>query len=138
MADLFLDTSFAIALAASTDRHHARAQDLATQLERDKTRLVTTAAVLLEIGNALARPRYRSAAVALLAALESDPQVEVIPLSPSLYRRGFDLYRQRSDKSWGLTDCISFVVMSERSLGEALSADEHFEQAGFRALLLRT
>ena len=52
-----------------------------------------------------------------------------------LFRRGFALYRERQDKSWGLTDCLSFVVMRERDIREALSADEDFEQAGFRALL---
>jgi hypothetical protein len=45
------------------------------------------------------------------------------------------LFRQRADKAWGLTDCISFVVMREREIPEALTADEHFEQAGFVALL---
>jgi uncharacterized protein len=41
----------------------------------------------------------------------------------------------RRDKEWSLTDCISFVVMKERGLTEALTADHHFEQAGFKALL---
>jgi predicted nucleic acid-binding protein len=45
------------------------------------------------------------------------------------------LYRGRPDKEWSLTDCISFVVMGERSLTEALTSDHHFEQAGFTALL---
>ena len=35
----------------------------------------------------------------------------------------------------GLIDCISFVVMSERGVVKALTADEHFQQGGFRALL---
>ena len=41
----------------------------------------------------------------------------------------------RKDKDWSLTDCISFVVMHERGLPDALTTDKHFEQAGFRALL---
>ena len=56
-------------------------------------------------------------------------------MTAELYQRAFALYCQRMDKEWGLTDCISFVVMRERGLTEALSADKHFEQAGFRALL---
>jgi uncharacterized protein len=47
-----------------------------------------------------------------------------------------ELFRQRSDKNWSLTDCLSFVVMSELQLTDALSTDRHFSQAGFRALLV--
>lgn len=90
---------------------------------------------MLEIGNALAKPRHCEAAVTLLQSLEQDPQVEIISLTEELYERDFDLYRQRPDKEWGITDCISFVVMQEHGLYEALTTDEHFEQAGLIALL---
>jgi uncharacterized protein len=96
---------------------------------------VTTRAVLLEIGNALSRLRYRPAAVCLLRALEADPGVELLPLSEDLYTRALQLYCSRPDKEWGLIDCVSFVVMSERGITKALTADEHFLQCGFRALL---
>jgi len=52
-----------------------------------------------------------------------------------LFERGVGLFRQRPDKEWSLTDCISFVVMRDASLTEALTGDHHFEQAGFSALL---
>jgi predicted nucleic acid-binding protein len=61
--------------------------------------------------------------------------VEIIPLTEELCQRGFELFRQRRDKEWGLVDCVSFVVMGERELHESLTTDKHFEQAGFRALL---
>lgn len=134
--EVFLDTSYAIALASPKDQYHGRAEALAEQLEQNRTRLVTTRAVLLEIGGALARQRYRSAAVELLDSLEKDPSVEIIPLSESLYAKAFQLYRDRPDKEWSLTDCVSFVVMQDRGLTEALTTDDHFRQAGFRALLL--
>ena len=88
-----------------------------------------------EIGNALAKQRYRDAASQLLEALESDPQVEIVPLAEQLYARALQLYRERPDKEWGLTDCVSFVVMQDRGITEALTADEHFQQTGFRVLL---
>lgn len=97
--------------------------------------MVTTRAVLLEIGNSLSRKRHRVLGVALLEFLEADPRVEIVPLSEDLYRKGFELFGQRRDKEWGLVDCVSFVVMQERELQESLTTDEHFEQAGFRALL---
>ena len=133
--EAFLDSAYAIALAAPTDGLHGRAVALADDLEAEKTRLVTTRAVLVEIGNALSKRRHRGAAVQLLSALEADPSVEIVDLSPDLYAKAFDLYRNRPDKEWGMVDCISFVVMESRGIAEALTADEHFEQAGFRVLL---
>jgi predicted nucleic acid-binding protein len=62
--------------------------------------------------------------------------MKVVSVDTSLLNRGLDLYHSRPDKDWGLTDCISFVVMREQNLIDALTADRHFVQAGFRALLL--
>jgi uncharacterized protein len=80
MAEVFLDTSFAIALSATTDQNHARAVNLADQIEESGTHIVTTQAVLLEIGNALSKQRYRVAAIQLLESLVADPNVETVSL----------------------------------------------------------
>jgi predicted nucleic acid-binding protein len=133
--EVFLDSAYAIALAAPSDQLHDRALMLAEQLETARIRLVTTQAILLEIGNALAKRRHRASAVLLLSALEKDPQVEVVAVTPQLYSKAFKLYRERPDKEWGIIDCMSFVIMEDRGISDALTADEHFEQAGFRALL---
>ena len=61
--------------------------------------------------------------------------VVLLPSSRELFDRGLQLFSDRPDKEWSLTDCISFVVMGERSLTEALTSDHHFEQAGFTVLL---
>jgi uncharacterized protein len=135
MIEAFLDTSFAIALSSMTDQNHVQAVELANQLELHKTRLVTTQAILLEIGNALSKQRYRAAAIQLLESLETDPNIEIVLLTNSLYQEAFNLFKQRKDKEWGLVDCISFIVMKDRGITDALTADEHFQQAGFRALL---
>ena len=132
---VFLDTSYALALSAPSDQFHAWALRLADELEAAKARLLTTRAVVLEIGNALARQRYRAAAVVLLDALGHDPNVEIVALSEDLCGRAMALFRDRHDKEWGLIDCVSFVVMAERGVTKALTADEHFQQCGFRALL---
>lgn len=137
-SELFLDASYAIALAASSDQLHFRAVRLADELGSRTSRLITTRAVLLEIGNALSKQRYRAAAVELLASVESDPTIEVVPFSEDVYFQALELFRNRPDKEWGLTDCVSFAVMQARGLTDALTSDEHFEQAGFRALLRET
>jgi predicted nucleic acid-binding protein len=135
MTEVFLDTSFAIALSSITDQNHVRAIQLANQIEANKIRLVTTQGILLEIGNALSKQRYRKAAIQLLESLETDPSVEVVLLPNSLYKSAFNLFKQRADKEWGLVDCISFIVMQDRGITDALTADAHFQQAGFQALL---
>lgn len=75
-------------------------------------------------------------ALALIEGIRSRADVVVQVWNPDHWRRGWDLYRQRLDKGWSLTDCISFVAMQDANLADALSADEHFRQAGFRPLLL--
>ena len=71
----------------------------------------------------------------LVADLEADPRAELVLPEPGLWRRGVDLYSDRTDKEWSLTDCLSFIIMEDRGLTDALTADRHFIQAGFRALL---
>ena len=133
--ELFLDASYAIALSTVRDQHHSAAVDVARQLRADRPKLITTRAVLLEIGNSMAKARKRAAGVALLEALEEDPGVEIVSVSDDLFAEGVALYRRHRDKEWGLTDCISFIVMSRRGMQGALTSDDHFRQAGFRALL---
>jgi len=113
---VFLDAAYAIALSSPNDLFHASAVRLADQIGAEGSRLVTTRAVLLEIGNALSKQRYREAASRLLHALEADPNVEIHPLSEQLYAQAVQLYRERPDKEWGLTDCVPFVVMQDQGI----------------------
>lgn len=133
--EVFLDTSFAIALAAPQDHLHPRAVHLAKLLDEAGTRLITTQTVMLEIGNILCQKPHRHQAIVLLNALASDPKVEIVPLSQELYERAFQLYSESSDQEWGFIDCVSFIVMQFCGITEALTANEHFQQVGFRALL---
>jgi predicted nucleic acid-binding protein len=66
LAEAFLDAAYAIALSAPGDQFHVKAEELAEQMEGDSTRIITTRAVLLEIGNALGKRRYRADAITLL------------------------------------------------------------------------
>lgn len=97
--------------------------------------MVTTEFVLLDVANFCLSGGQRAVFLRLVANLRRAPAVEIVPASAGDFQRGIDLFAARSDKGWSLTDCISFAVMQERGLTEALTADEHFEQAGFRALL---
>ena len=70
--------------------------------------------------------------------ISHDPRIEVVPHSGELSADAIHLFTARSDKSWSLTDCLSFVVMERKGIREALTADIHFEQAGFHAILTAT
>jgi predicted nucleic acid-binding protein len=131
--EIFLDSAFAIALSIETDSFHEKAIQISETL--DNAILVTTRAILLEIGNALSKRPFRKASVALLQSLETDENVVIVPLSEELYQKGMTSFVKRVDKEWGLIDCISFVVMQEREITEALTTDAHFQQAGFHALM---
>lgn len=135
MNSVFLDTSYVIALAVERDTYHDRAVQLADRVEEENAQIVTTRPVVLEIGNYLSEPERRPQTISYIETLEREPTVEIAPLTEDLFRRGFELYRERLDKTWGLTDCISFVVMRDHGLREALTTDSDFEQAGFTALL---
>jgi predicted nucleic acid-binding protein len=133
--EVFLDTSFTIALSIARDEFHNQAIELMNKINLTKTQIVTTQAIIIEIGNALSKQKYRPFAVQIIEHFEADPNVEIVPLDNHIYHEAFALFRSRTDKEWGLVDCISFVVMKGRHIGTALTADEHFTQAGFRALL---
>lgn len=131
---LFLDTSFVQALLDRRDRYHANARSLRPVLD-NASRVWITEAVLIEVGNALSA-YLRDAAVAFVDSCYETDRIQVVPIDTPLLRRALRLYEVHRDKSWGLTDCLSFLVMHERNLSLALSSDRHFIQAGFRALLL--
>ena len=130
----FADT-FAF-LAWLNPRDHAHAL-VSAYLDGFTGRIVTTEWVLMEVADALSAPAARSTAVAFLKAVREDALFEVVGYVQAVYQAGFDLFAKRPDKAWSLTDCISFEVMNERGLTDALTSDHHFEQAGFRAVFKR-
>jgi uncharacterized protein len=132
MTPVFVDTSYYVAILGPRDRHHARAVDLGRTLGRPA---IVTEFVLLELGGAMSRGVDRQTFIDFLPHLRSDPDTLIIPASEQLFQRGVELFAERLDKQWSLTDCTSFVIMREYGLTEALTADHHFEQAGFVALL---
>jgi len=134
---IFIDSSFILALVNHDDQHYWQAKRLANSPHIKGQYMLTTDAVLLEVGNALSRNNRKDAVRTIEDALLS-PEVEVIHLTPDLFQRAFDLYTARADKTWGLVDCVSFVVMREAGVTQALTADRHFGQAGFQVLLRDT
>jgi uncharacterized protein len=128
----FADTFFLIALLSERDEAHERAL---TYARDSSSKLVTTRWVLAEFADGYATTGYRLAAAESIQAIVEHPDSIVVPTTDEWFSRGLALYQSRPDKNWSLTDCISFLVMKEMEIQEALTADHHFEQAGFTALL---
>ena len=135
MSPVFLDTSGLIAVANIDDQWHALAEAIWRSLTASRVPLVTTSLVLIEIGDGLSRIRHRQLAWQLRERLLASPRLQVIQITPNDEARAWDLFGQRSDKEWGVTDCASIVVAQEHGVRYVFSVDHHFEQAGFNILL---
>ena len=128
----FVDTYYLLALLSPEDEGHTKALAFARQR---RGRFLTTQWVFMELLDGVADTAYRSSAVEFLKTFTKEANVSVVPASNDWFTRGLKLYQDRPDKEWSLTDCISFLVMKDLGIQEALTADHHFEQAGFTALL---
>lgn len=135
MAVVFADTGYWIALLNPQDQLHDYACNLSIQLE--SSHIVTSQMVLAKVLNDFSkRGEYlRQLALQLIETLCTDSNVTIIPQSDEQFQKGIALYKKRPDKQWSLTDCVSFCIMREMQIDQALSHDKHFEQAGFSALL---
>jgi hypothetical protein len=127
----FADSYHFIALLSVWDDAHERAVELSRELTGE---IVTTDAVLLELADGFSAPGLREGAAIYIRDLWRSAQTQVLPTDRPLLERALTLYASRADKDWSLTDCISFVVMQDEGIVEALTGDSHFKQAGFRIL----
>jgi predicted nucleic acid-binding protein len=133
MTRSFADTFYFLELLNSDDPAHQRSSEFADSYRGE---IVTTGWVLVEVADAMSHPTNRQLVVDFLAQLRAAPRTTIVPFSDALADEGLRLFAARQDKHWSLTDCISFVVMQREGITEALTGDRHFEQAGFRALLV--
>ena len=131
MRAVFADTFFYLALLNVDDPAHR----LAVSESRIPRGIVTSEFILLELGNACARAEDHADFLALVAGIRASPRMKIVQLDSQLLDRGLKLMAERPDKDWSLTDCVSFVIMQDAGIRDALTGDRHFEQAGFSALL---
>ncbi len=129
---IFIDTSYFLALINHRDKYYDAARQASLQV---KPPFVTSEAILFELGNTLSHPPARMLGIQVLRQIRQNVDIEIVPITTSLFDSAFSLFSSRLDKAWGLTDCSSFVIMKEMGLTKALTADQHFEQAGFIRLL---
>jgi uncharacterized protein len=134
MTRAFADTSFYQALLNPRDAWHSTALDFAQSFRGP---VLTSEYVLCELGALMSRSQFRPLFVDLVRKLESSAQVEIVHAAHEHFEAGLQLFAERPDKDWSLTDCTSFVLMKQHALDLALATDHHFEQAGFQLILTR-
>jgi uncharacterized protein len=132
MSELFADAFYFIALLNPADQYHVAALQATRSIQR---RIVTTLWVLMEVADALSAPAVRQRTHRFLENVLADANTTVIVDVEPWLTRGRKLYGNRPDKEWSLTDCVSFEVMTERGIADALTGDHHITQAGFQAIL---
>ena len=135
MRVVFADTGYWVALLNPRDELHDKATELSKFL--NPVHIVTSEMVLTEVLNDFSkRGNYlRKVATELIYRIQKNPNTTVVSQTSQQFQQGLKLYKNRSDKNWSLTDCVSFKIMEQMGIYEALAYDKHFEQAGFRALL---
>jgi predicted nucleic acid-binding protein len=132
MRTVFADSFYFMAAINEQDAAHPRVRQFA---QASPGRMLTTEWVLTEVGDAFSKPKWRTAFLTMLEDLQSDPSLVIVEATHELFERAVQLFATRPDKGWSLTDCTSFLVMEDHGVAEALTADQHFTQAGFVALL---
>ncbi len=135
MKVVFADSNYWVAIINPRDQLNQLAIRMTDDL--GAVRIVTSEMVLVEVLNHFARggPEARKSAVDLVVRLRNNPNVDAVPQTSPRFHAAMDRYTTRSDQSWGLVDCSSFIVMEDMGIRDALAHDLDFVQAGFNALL---
>lgn len=134
MTEVFVDTSYWIATTDPNDQWRAMAQ--AAKARLGEVELVTTEEVLIEFLTALSgSPHMRARASNAVREIIADSRIRVVEQSHDSFMDGLTRYEQRLDKGYSLQDCVSMNVMELLNITEILTADRHFEQEGFIALM---
>jgi uncharacterized protein len=134
MRTLFADTFYWAAMLHPRDDWHQRVREFNKTL--NTVRLVTTEEVLSEFLNFFSAYdlRMRQGAFHRVQDILNSDSVQVIRQSHESFLLGIELYGQRPDKEFSLTDCVSMQTMRQLKLTEILTHDKHFSQEGFTIL----
>jgi predicted nucleic acid-binding protein len=132
---VFLDTNGWLAILNDHDVQHQVAAEQWRRVIEHRRLIVTTDWIVAETGNCLARSRLRAHFPEAIRTFLAGPDTRLIRIDSDLFHHALDLYEQAGDKTWGLGDCASFAVMRSAAIGDALTSDRHFQQAGFACLL---
>jgi predicted nucleic acid-binding protein len=129
---MLLDTSGLLCFFDADDFRYQEAVTFFSSADK----LLTHNYVLAEfIPLCQSRGLIRGEALNFASDLINNISVEVVWVDETLHRAALALLRHRNDKTYSLCDAVSFLLMREHKLNEALTTDHHFEQEGFTRLL---
>jgi predicted nucleic acid-binding protein len=137
MSRVFLDTACFVANVNRRDQYYVNAKELLNSFLEQGRQLITTEWVLMEAGGGLSRPALREEFIEFAQLLQRSGYLLIEPATTEIFARSWEVFSQRPDKSWSLVDCSSFITMQNLGIRDAFTADQHFVQAGFHALLLQ-
>ena len=130
----FLDTSYILALEIKNESAHQQVLPSWAILAKSQPWLVTTTYIFDETVTFFNSRNLHHKAVEVGNRLLSSPDIELVEIDRTLFNRGWQYFQTHQDKSYSLTDCLSFIVMEQREIVTALTLDRHFIQAGFQIL----
>ncbi len=128
---MFLDTGFIIALEVLDDQNHKAALAYWTDLQVSLPSLTTSSYVFDEVVTFFNSRNLHAKAVEIGNRLKNSVSVDMIHVDEVLFQKGWQYFILRQDKSYSLTDCLSFVIMKQLRITKALAFDRHYVQAGF-------
>ena len=131
---IFIDTSFFIALLNESDYYHTIAQRF-SKIIRTNNSIYLTEGIIIELGDAFCKNK-RHEVITIINSLYASNQCTIIPIHENLIRDSLKFYYDRRDKTYSLTDCMSFIAMRTVGIHYSLTSDIHFQQEGFYPLLL--
>jgi predicted nucleic acid-binding protein len=133
--EIFVDTGGFYALLVQRDDRHAEATRILQSAANEQRGFVTTDCVLDETATLLVARDCGHLLRDFFDTVFASAACAVVWTDAERFHAVKDYFLKHVDQHWSYTDCLSFRVMKERRLRDALSKDVHFEQAGFVALL---
>ena len=130
---MLLDTSGLLCLLHQAEPLHA---DACGVYKEARVRLTHNLVLAEFVALAQARRLPRPSALTFVSDLVANPDIETVWVDAALHQQAMALLFARPDKTYSLCDAVSFVLMRERKMHEALTTDHHFEQESFRQLLV--
>lgn len=134
MTRIFFDTSFIIALETADDQNHEFALKCWKNIVASLPTLVTTSYILDEVVTFFNSHNRHTKAVEIGNRLITSPSIQFIHVDEALFNEAWEYFKKHEDKSYSLTDCISFIILERLRIQTSLAFDKHFVQAGFKNL----